>query len=161
MIVNGFRQLMPRSSRTAGFTLVEMLVVVAILSILAVVVAPKILGSREKAMSNACLAAFHAMDAELSNRVSRYESLGDPQAAAKSIAEVVTLQDANTAANPRNRAEPAYVDGGAGPVTPSADTSCQVFLVDATPTSGTDRPPTVTLWQYEAGAVRSARITMN
>ncbi len=155
------RKAAAKTARCEGFTLVEMLVVVAILSILAVVVAPKILGSREKAMSNACLAAFHAMDAEISNRVSRYESLGDVQAAAKSIAEVVALQDSNTASNPRNRAERGYVDGGAGPVTPSADTSCQVFLVDATPTSGPDRPPTVTLWQYEGGAVRSVRITMN
>lgn len=145
----------------AGFTLVELLVALAILSILTVVVAPKILGSREKAMNNACLAAFHAMDGELSNRVSKYESLGDAQAASKSITEVAQVQESNGAKNPRNRAQPGYVNAGAGPVAPSADTACQVFLADSTPTSGSDRPPTVTVWQYEAGAIRSGRITLN
>ena len=36
MIVNGFRQLMPRSSRTAGFTLVEMTMALAITATVAV-----------------------------------------------------------------------------------------------------------------------------
>ncbi len=144
-----------------GFTLVELLVTLAIMSILAVVVAPKILGSREKAMSNACLAAFHAMDGELTNRVSKYESLGDAQAASKSITEVVQMQEAAGTKNPRNRAQPGYVDAGTGPVAPSSNTACQVFLADFTPTSGSDRPPTVTVWQYEAGAFRSGRITLN
>lgn len=144
-----------------GFTLVELLVALAIMSILAVVVAPKILGSREKAMTNACLAAFHAMDGELSNRISKYESLGDTQAASKSITEVVQVQDTSGAKNPRNRAQPGYVNAGTGPVAPSSNTACQVFLADFTPTSGSDRPPTVTVRQYEAGAIRSGRITLN
>jgi prepilin-type N-terminal cleavage/methylation domain-containing protein len=149
------------SRLAGGFTLVELLVVIAIMSILTVVVAPKILGSREKAMSNGCLAAFHAMDGEISNRISKYESIGDTQGATKSIAEVVQLQDSSGANNPRNRAEPGYVNAGTASVAPSSDTSCQVFLADATPTSGADRPPTVTLWQHEGGAIRSGRITLN
>ena len=151
----------PARRGASGFTLVELLVVLAIMSILTVVVAPKILGSREKAMTNACLAAFHAMDGEISNRVSKYESLGDTQAAIKSITEVVQMQEAAGTKNPRNRAQVGYVNAGTGPVAPSSDTACQVFLADFTPTSGTDRPPTVTVWQYEAGAMRSGRITLN
>lgn len=151
-----------RSGRgSRGFTLVELLVALAIMSILTVVVVPKILGSREKAMTNACLAAFHAMDGELSNRISKYESLGDTQAATKSITEVVQMQEAAGTKNPRNRAQAGYVNAGTGPVAPSSDTACQVFLADFTPTSGSDRPPTVTVWQYESGAFRSSRITLN
>ncbi len=145
----------------AGFTLVEMLVVVAILSIITVVVAPKILGSREKAMAATCAAAFHMMDGELSNRVSQYESTGDPLAASKSINEVVQKAQSDGTKNPRNRSEVGYVSAGTGPVTPSSDTSCQVFLQDATPTTGTDLAPAVALWQFEQGEVRSFRITLN
>lgn len=151
----------PKPSSESAFTLVELLVVVAILSILSVIVVPKILGSREKAMASACLAAYHGMDGELANRLSKYESEGDPASASKSIAEVAQKAQDNGTRNPRNRAAVGYVDAGVAPVTPSSDTSCQVFLQDATPTSAVDRPPTVVTWQFENTEVRSFRITLN
>lgn len=139
-----------------GFTLVELLVVIAIIGILTAIAIPQLLGAREKAWHASCLTALHAVDGDLVNRLEQYEALGDSQAAHKSILDVLQITTVQPmVVNPRNKLEVGYEESST-PLVPVVDTSCKVFLFDASDSTG----PQVVLTQYE-GRVRSYRIAIH
>jgi prepilin-type N-terminal cleavage/methylation domain-containing protein len=56
-----------RRSAGAGYSIIELLAVVAVLLILAALAGPVIMGSREKAKGKECDRLFHALDSEIHN----------------------------------------------------------------------------------------------
>ncbi len=137
----------------AGFTLIEILIVLAIISVLSAIAVPQVLGAREKARVAACDDALHAIDSMLLNRVEELEATGDPAAATTTINEVIPQANDNGARNPRNLLQPGYIVSSA--TVPNLNTNCQVFVYD-----DTSLRPVIVLTQY-SGVVRSFRIALS
>lgn len=147
-----------------GFTLVELLIVIAIIGILSAIAIPQLLGAREKSRHAACQTALHTLDGDVVNRMEYYEGVGDPAAADKAIDDVIQLTQVQPQIqNPRNMGEtpidPGYEKVVSTSFVPTADTTCKVFLYDATSTV-TPASPTVVLTQYEL-RVRSYRVSLH
>lgn len=147
-----------------GFTLVELLIVIAIIGILTAIAVPQLLGAREKGRHASCQTALHTLDGDVVNRMEYYEGIGDPAAADKAIDDVIALTQVQPQIqNPRNMGQTPY-DPGYEKVTstsfvPTADTTCKVFMYDATSTVSPPAP-TVVLTQYEL-RVRSYRVSLH
>lgn len=56
-------------AKQSGFTLVEMMLVMALLGVLAAVAVPILLGAKERSRNAACDQAFHALDGEIANQI--------------------------------------------------------------------------------------------
>lgn len=121
--------LAPRS--TGGFTAIEMLVVVAILSILAAIGVPQLMRARTNAQNRTCDATYRALNGEISNEMNKVLLQGvptscntgpgsDPATAARDCVLTRHVREKN----PRNKSQLAYT-------TSAVDTdgnSCQVQL---------------------------------
>ena len=151
-------------SGASGFTLVELLIVVAIIGILAAIAIPQLLGAREKGRHASCQTALHTLDGDVVNRMEYYEGIGDPAAADKAIDDVITLTQVQPQIqNPRNMGRTpidlGYVKATGPSFVPTPDTTCRVFLYDAS-TTVSPVSPTVVLTQYEM-RVRSYRVSLH
>ena len=145
--------MMHRAER--GFTMVELLVVLAITSILSAVALPLMLGAREKARIAACDKAYAVVAGELKVRMEEKLTAGDPTPADSAIDDAIDRFGIESYKNPRNRNEPAYVKTVPGFV-PVVDSSCIVHLYD-----GSDAlSERIVFTQYEGG-IRSYRIALD
>jgi prepilin-type N-terminal cleavage/methylation domain-containing protein len=147
-----------------GFTLVELLIVVAIIAILSAIAIPQLLGAREKSRHASCQTALHTLDGDVVNRMEYYEGIGDPAAADKAIDDVIQLTQVQPQIqNPRNMGQtpydPGYVKALSSTFVPTADTTCKVFMFDASSTLSPPAP-TVVMTQYEV-RVRSYRVSLH
>lgn len=116
-----------------GFTLVELLLVIAVIGILSAIAVPQLLGAREKGRVAACDSLFHALDGEIANEMDRVVNATNHQpscgnmgtswndiAIMRCIARKHAGED-----NPRNRRQRAYINYYEQP---SGYSSCQVGL---------------------------------
>ena len=143
-----------------GFTLIEILVVVAIIALLGAIAVPQLLGAREKAKHGACLGAMHVLDPELMNTMEGYEANGLEDAADETIVTVIErLESAQTVSNPRNVMELGYERVEGPNYIPTPESTCTVFMYDATAGTLYDSP-TIVVTAYERG-VYSFRISLN
>ena len=147
-------------SRQAGFTLIELMVAVAIVGMLAAIAAPQLLGSREKAKHSTCLNAMHVLDGELMNRLEQFGAIGDATPAQSAIDEAIArIQQDQNATNPRDFDGPAFATVPSTLFVPPPESACTVFLIDGTEDQPL-RAPTIIITAYERG-VYSFNITLN
>lgn len=143
-----------RSGRSSGFSLVELLISVGIISLLAVIAAPVLVGGREKARAASCDENYTALVPELHVQLDELLGAGSSDAAELSIDGAVAGHAVPISHNPRKLSQDAYVDGGAcGASVPTASTTCQVFLCF-------DGADSVLHQQFESGELRSFRVNV-
>ncbi len=125
-------------SRTVnGFTLVELLLVIAVIAILSAIAIPQLLGAREKSRVSTCDALFHALDGEIANEMDRVvnasnhqPSCGDMRTSWNDIAIMRCVSQKHAGEdNPRNNRLRAYINYYEQP---TGYTSCQVGLDEST-----------------------------
>lgn len=146
--------------RQSGFSLIELMVAIAIVGMLAAIAAPQLLGAREKAKHESCLNAMHVLDAELVNRLENQNALSDGDAALNAIDQALKqIEASENATNPRDFSLPAFDTVATTLFVPPPETSCTVYLIDGTD----DHPhlaPTIVVTAYERG-VNSFRLTLD
>lgn len=124
----GMRSVM-RKKRQGGYSLVELLAVIAVLLIIAALAVPQILGMRDKAKGKDCDRLFHALDSEMHN------ALDDLIFTSTEVIDIVLKAHRDETRNPRNKSEPVFVQtfNASGPnyVDPAAVESCQVVFSGA------------------------------
>lgn len=95
-----------------AFTMVEILIVLAIISILATIAIPEILGARDKARNASCDAFYNVLDGELANQLETAlgYAKGTPMCGCTTNTCVMecALNRHYEALNPRNRWQNAY-----------------------------------------------------
>ncbi len=144
--------------RQRGFSLLEIMVVLAILSIIAVISAPLILGGRDKAWEAACDDNEYKLVNSLQNELDTEMNEGNVDAAKTALVNVVAIHDSFK--NPRNFQLAAYVlTDDADPACPPAfvlpaATQCQVAFCY----QGSD---VIVAHQYWVHGPRSFRVTVN
>lgn len=114
-----------------GFTLMEMLVVVAILLILAAIAVPRLIGARTNSANRACDAVYKALNGEIGNELNKVllqgvnSSCGTaPGANPAQTAIDCALQHHPGEKNPRNRNQRVYTTSD----TNTDATSCMVQM---------------------------------
>ena len=124
------------SPRRAGFSLVELLVILTIVAVLAAVAIPQLLGALEKRRTALCDNLYVALNGDVANELDAL-SAGKPEPRCPrartrdDIIDCMVTLYANER-NPRNRQQPAYTSDPTGT---SAD-SCQVMLVPRVTSTG-------------------------
>lgn len=117
-----------RSRRLAqsGYSLIELLAVVAVLLIIAALAVPQILGMREKAKGKECDRLFHALDSEIHN------ALDDLIFTSTEVIDIVLRAHGDEDRNPRNKSQPVFVQSvnsaGVNYVDPALIESCQIVF---------------------------------
>ena len=145
-----------------GFTLLELMVVVAIVGLLASIAIPQLLGAQEKAKVASCEDAYTILNGMVLNKMETYQASGDTNSAQRAIDETMAELTARAPKNPRNLGDDGY-EALVVPTSfvPTSDTTCKVYLYDGTNTSGSgSHLASVVVTQFE-GAVRSYRLTLN
>ncbi len=117
-----------RRGRQAGYSLIELLAVIAVLLIIAALAAPQILGMREKARGKECDRLFHALDSEIHN------ALDDLIFTSTEVIDIVIRAHGDEDRNPRNKDKPVFVQSanssGANYIANPTDLeSCQVLFM--------------------------------
>lgn len=142
-----------RRSRSAGFSMIELLIVVGIISILATAATPVLLGAREKARTAGCAHDFAVVAGEMKVRLE--EAIADDQTnpADFAIDEGIARFTTDEYTNPRNRNQLAFAKATPGFV-PTVNDTCVVFLYDGTEADN----PAIVFIQHES-AIRSFRIS--
>ena len=119
---------MARRRRLAqsGYSLIELLAVVAVLLIIAALAVPQILGMREKAKGKECDRLFHALDSEIHN------ALDDLIFTSTEVIDIVLRAHGDEDRNPRNKTQPVFVQSvnssGVNYVDPALIESCQIVF---------------------------------
>ncbi|MFN7956351.1 MAG: type II secretion system protein [bacterium] len=115
-------------ARQAGYSLIELLAVIAVLLIIAALAAPQILGMREKARGKECDRLFHALDSEIHN------ALDDLIFTSTEVIDIVIRAHGDEDRNPRNKSVPVFMQnsnsGAPNYVANAGDLeSCQVLFM--------------------------------
>jgi len=109
-----------------GYSLIELLAVVAVLLIIAALAVPQILGMREKAKGKECDRLFHALDSEIHN------ALDDLIFTSTEVIDIVLRAHGDEDRNPRNKSQPVFVQSvnssGVNYVDPALIESCQIVF---------------------------------
>lgn len=146
-----------------GFTLLEIMVVVAIVGILAAIALPQLLGAQEKAKKASCDDGYTLLNGMIINKMESHQAAGDNDSAQHAIDDTMAEIQGRQPKNPRNLGDAAYepltVSTSASFV-PTAGTTCKVYIYDGTTVVGGARLSSVVVTQFE-GAVRSYRLTLN
>lgn len=110
----------------SGYSLIELLAVVAVLLIIAALAVPQILGMREKAKGKECDRLFHALDSEIHN------ALDDLIFTSTEVIDIVLRAHGDEDRNPRNKSQPVFVQSvnssGVNYVDPALIESCQIVF---------------------------------
>lgn len=95
-----------KANKEAGFSLLEILAVVAVILIIAAIGIPQIIGLRNKAKNRSCEALYHELDSEIANALDNL---------IWSSTEVISivLNNHTEETNPRDKSEWAFVTNDA------------------------------------------------
>ena len=86
-----------KTSRKAGFTLVEIMIVVAIIGLLAAIAIPNFIKSRATAQQNACINNLHQIDGAISEwALETGQSTGAAVASPQTVSAYIKLNSANS-----------------------------------------------------------------
>ena len=146
-----------------GFTLLELMVVVAIVGILAAIALPQLLGAQEKAKKASCDDGYTLLNGMIVNKIESHQAAGDNDSAQHAINDTMAEIQGRQPKNPRNLGDAAYEPlsiSTSASFVPTSSTTCKVYLYDGTTDVNGVRLSSVVVTQFE-GAVRSYRLTLN
>ncbi len=146
-----------------GFTLLELMVVVAIVGILAAIALPQLLGAQEKAKKASCDDGYTLLNGMIVNKMETHQAAGDNDSAQHAIDDTMAEISGGQPKNPRNLGDVAYESltvSTSASFVPTAATTCKVYIYDGTTVVSGARVASVVVTQFE-GAVRSYRLTLN
>jgi type IV pilus assembly protein PilA len=127
-----------RRPRTAGFSLIELMIVVAVIVIIAALAIPQLLGAKMAANESAAVSALRTLSTEETNYVSAYSNgfsptlaaLGPPAPGTQASATAADMVDSVLASGIRGGYQFIYT-----PLTASGSTVATGYTVNANPLS--------------------------